>query len=172
MDCNDTNENDTNENFAVYVSAMRQALEEARFAEGAGDVPVGAVVIADGAVVAAAHNERESLLDPTAHAELLALRAAALALGRGTLEGCTLVVTLEPCVMCAGGILASRVDHVVFGAFDPKAGACGSRYNLLGDPRLGREVPITSGILDAEAAEQLTAFFSSRRLGRGGAATA
>lgn len=145
------------------ISAMRLALEEAELSPSVGDVPVGALVLADGEVVAKAHNEREHRFDPTAHAELRAISLASAALGRSNLEGCTLVVTLEPCVMCAGAILASGIDRVVFAAFDQKAGACGSRYNLLADPRLGREVPIVSGVLESEASAQLSSFFSALR---------
>lgn len=149
-----------------HFEAMRAAFDQAALAQAAGDVPVGAVVVFEDRIVARAHNEREQRNDPTAHAELLALSSAALSLGRSSLEGCTLVVSLEPCVMCAGGVLSSGVDHVVFGAFDPKAGACGSRYNLLSDPRLGKEVPVTADVLGEEAADQLKAFFSTRRADR------
>lgn len=145
------------------VSAMRLALIEAELSPGLGDVPVGAIVLFDGEVVARAHNEREHLADPTAHAEVRAIRAAAGALGRSDLDGCTLVVTLEPCVMCAGAILAAGIDRLVFATFDPKAGACGSRYNLLADPRLGHEVLVVAGVLESEAASQLSTFFSSLR---------
>ena len=146
-----------------HLAAMRAAFEEAALAEQAGDVPVGAVVLFGEEIVSRAHNQREFANDPTAHAEVLALSAAARILGRATLEGCTLVVSLEPCVMCAGAIHAARLDHVAFGAFDPKAGACGSRYNLLSDPRLGAEIDVTAGVLGDEASAQLTAFFSARR---------
>lgn len=149
-------------------AAMQRALEEATCAELDGDVPVGAVVLFAGEVIATGHNEREHRGDPTAHAEVIAITAAASALGRATLEECTLVVTLEPCVMCAGAVLTSGISRVVFGAFDPKAGACGSRYNLLADPRLGHEVPITAGVLAEEASAQLTAFFAARRSGLSG----
>ena len=150
-----------------HEAAMRVALEQAALGERDGDVPVGAVILHDGVVIAAGHNEREHRGDPTAHAEVITINRAAVVLGRVSLEECTLVVTLEPCVMCAGAVLASGVARVVFGAFDQKAGACGSRYNLLADPRLGREVPITSGVLADQAAAQLTAFFSQRRVDRG-----
>ena len=146
---------------------MRQALEEARLAAGEGDVPVGAVAVADGRVIAARHNERERLGDPTAHAELLVLADAAKALGHWRLDGVTLVVTLEPCPMCAGALVAGRVARVVFGAADPKAGACGSLYNLCCDPRLNHEVAVTAGVLAQECAQVLTDFFAGRR-GEGG----
>lgn len=142
---------------------MRRALAEADVAPGHGDVPVGAVVAVDGEVIAARHNERELRNDPTAHAELLALRDAAAVIGSWRLETATLVVTLEPCAMCAGALVAGRVGRLVFGAADPKAGACGSLYNLCADPRLNHEVPVTSGILAREAGERLAGFFTRRR---------
>ena len=142
---------------------MGIALDEALAAVGHGDVPVGAVVIVGDEVVAQRHNERERRADPTAHAELLALRDAAAASGSWRLSEATLVVTLEPCPMCAGALLAARVRRVVFGAADPKAGACGSLYNLCADPRLSHEVEVTHGVRAAECAALLTAFFESRR---------
>ena len=120
---------------------MGLALEQARAALAHGDVPVGAVVLVDGKVIAARHNERELSGDPTAHAEVLALRDAAAALGGWRLSAATLVVTLEPCPMCAGALVAARVGRLVFGAFDPRAGACGTLYNLCCDPRLNHELP-------------------------------
>ena len=146
-----------------YEEAMRQALREARLAADHGDVPVGAVALAGGRVIAARHNERELRGDPTAHAEVLALADAAQALGRWLLDDVTLVVTLEPCPMCAGALVAGRVAHVVFGAADPNAGACGSLYNLCCDPRLNHELPVTAGVLAEECGEVLTAFFAQRR---------
>ena len=144
--------------------AMAIALEEARAAADAGDVPVGCVVLgADGALLARRRNEREVAGDPTAHAEVLALRDAAAAVGEWRLSGCTLVVTLEPCPMCAGALLAGRVARVVFGAADPKAGACGSLYNLCVDPRLNHEVEVRHGVRAEECGAVLTAFFASRR---------
>jgi tRNA(adenine34) deaminase len=143
--------------------AMRRALAEAHAARAHGDVPVGAVVLSAGRVVAARHNERELLGDPTAHAEILALRDAATALGTWRLDDTTLVVTLEPCPMCAGAVVAARVGRLVFGATDPKAGACGSLYQICGDPRLNHELPVTAGILADEAGALLTTFFGSRR---------
>jgi tRNA(adenine34) deaminase len=145
-------------------AAMRLALEEALAATGHDDVPVGAVVLSEGQVVARRHNERELLGDPTAHAEMLALRDAATALGRWRLEDCTVVVTLEPCPMCAGALVAARARRVVFGATDPKAGSCGSLYNLCVDPRLNHEVAVSSGVLEEECGEILRRFFAERRI--------
>ena len=150
---------------AADVRAMQAALDEARRAAGHGDVPVGAVVVVDGQVVAARHNEREATGDPTAHAELLALRDAAAVVGSWRLTGATLVATLEPCPMCAGAAVAARVSRVVFAAADPKAGACGSLYNLCADPRLNHEMPVDAGVLAAEATELLVGFFADRRSG-------
>ena len=143
--------------------ALGLALTEARRALEHGDVPVGAVALAADQVVAADHNRREELGDPTAHAELLVLRAAAAATGAWRLGDLTLVVTLEPCPMCAGALVAARVGRLVFGAADPKTGACGSLYNLCADPRLNHEVPITHGVRAAESAELLASFFAARR---------
>jgi tRNA(adenine34) deaminase len=144
-------------------SAMRLALEEAALAVAHGDVPVGAVVLDGGRVVASRHNERELRRDPTAHAELLALRDAGEAVGGWRLDGLTVVATLEPCPMCAGALVASRVSRLVFGATDPRAGACGTLYNLCCDPRLNHEVAVTPGVLGAESAELLRGFFGDRR---------
>jgi tRNA(adenine34) deaminase len=143
--------------------AMGLALDEAQAAIRHGDVPVGAVLLRDGNVVARRHNERELTGDPSAHAEMLALRDAAKAEGRWHLEGLTLVVTLEPCLMCAGALLAARIDRVVFGAADPKAGACGSLYNFCADPRLNHEVEVVGGLRADESARRLSAFFAARR---------
>jgi tRNA(adenine34) deaminase len=144
--------------------AMALALEEAAQAPHHGDVPVGAVVLDGDAVVARRHNERERTGDPTAHAELLALRDAAAARGGWRLDGTTLVVTLEPCPMCAGALVAARVSRLVFGAADPKAGACGSLYNICADPRLNHEVALTPGVRADEAAALLRSFFGTRRM--------
>ncbi len=144
-------------------AAMRLALDEAAKAAAHDDVPVGAVVLMDGEVVARRHNEREQSGDPTAHAEVLALRDAAAAVGSWRLSGATLVVTLEPCPMCAGAVVAARVDRVVFGAADPKAGACGSLHNLCADPRLNHEAAVVPGVRAAGASALLTAFFASHR---------
>jgi len=144
--------------------AMQLALDEAASAPTHGDVPVGAVVIArDGTVLAHRHNERELRLDPTAHAEILAIRDAARVARSWRLEGATVVVTLEPCAMCAGALVSARVARLVFGAPDPKAGAAGSLYNLCVDPRLNHEVAVRPGVAATEAAELLTRFFGDRR---------
>jgi tRNA(adenine34) deaminase len=145
------------------LAAMSVALEEAHAATSHSDVPVGAVVMVDGAIIARRHNERESSGDPTAHAELLALRDAAVVLGRWRLGEATLVVSLEPCAMCAGAAVAARLGRLVFGAFDPKAGACGSLYNLCADPRLNHEVELIGGVMATQSAEMLEDFFRERR---------
>ncbi len=143
---------------------MGLALDEASAAVAHGDVPVGAVLVdTGGAVLARRHNERELLGDPTAHAELLVVREAAARFGTWRLGGCVLVSTLEPCPMCAGAALAARIGTVVFGAADPKAGACGSLYNLGADPRLNHEMTIVRGVRAAEAADLLRRFFAERR---------
>lgn len=142
---------------------MALALEEAAMAGAGGDVPVGAVALSGGEVIGRGRNERERRGDPTAHAELLALREASLALRTWRLEAVTLVVTLEPCAMCAGALVAGRVARLVFGAADPKAGACGSLYNLCADPRLNHEVRVTSGVLADSAGTLLREFFARRR---------
>lgn len=143
---------------------MGLALDEAVAALAHGDVPVGAVVVSpEGNVLARRHNERERAGDPTAHAELLALRDAAARLGGWRLEGCLLIVTLEPCPMCAGAALAARIATVAFGAADPKAGACGSLYNLAADPRLNHDMTVVSGVRADEAAVLLRGFFAERR---------
>ena len=144
-------------------TAMGLALEEAAAAAAHGDVPIGAVALVDGEVVARRHNERELTGDPTAHAEVLCLRDAATTVGAWRLAGVTLVVTLEPCPMCAGALWAARIDHVVYGAADPKAGATGSLYNLCADPRLNHEVRVTHGIRADESAVLLQGFFAERR---------
>lgn len=151
---------------AEFDEWMGRALHEARRAPETGDVPVGAVVVdASGAVLSSARNEREALGDPTAHAELFALRAAARGAddGRWRLENATLVVTLEPCVMCAGAILAARVPRVVFGAWDEKAGAAGSVYDVLRDRRLNHRVEVIGGVRERECARLLEEFFAERR---------
>jgi tRNA(adenine34) deaminase len=144
---------------------MGAALAEAELALAHGDVPVGAVALVDGEIVASRHNERELRGDPTAHAEMLVVADAAAALGTRRLDAVTLVVTLEPCAMCAGALVAARVGRLVFGAADLKAGACGSLYNLCADPRLNHEVAITVGVRADEASALLTQFFSARRGG-------
>jgi tRNA(adenine34) deaminase len=145
---------------------MALALVEARRAAEAGEVPVGAVAVVDGRVVAARHNEREASNDPTAHAEMLALRDAAGRLGDWRLSEVTLVVTLEPCPMCAGALVAARVGRLVYGAVDPRAGACGTLYNLCVDPRLNHELPVTSGVAAEECSTLLTSFFAGKRAER------
>ena len=142
---------------------MGLALAEAEAAAAHGDVPIGAVVLVDGAVAAARHNERELRADPLAHAELLALADAARERDDWRLADATLVVTLEPCPLCAGALVAARVRRVVFGAADPKAGACGSLYNLCVDPRLNHEVEVRPGVLAEPCAALLRAFFAERR---------
>jgi len=142
---------------------MRLALEEARAAAARGDVPVGAVVVRGDEVVARAGNAREREQDPTAHAEILALRQAARAIGSWHLEGCTLYVTLEPCAMCAGALVLARIDRLVLGAPDPKAGFAGSLGDIVRDGRLNHEVEVTVGVLAEECGEVLPAFFAERR---------
>ena len=142
---------------------MTIALEEARGASSWGDVPIGAVVTKDEEVLARAGNARERERDPTAHAEVLALRAAAQRLSTWRLEGCTLYVTLEPCAMCAGALVLARVDRLVFGAKDDKAGFAGSLGDLVRDPRLNHAVDVESGVLAEECGELLRAFFRERR---------
>ena len=146
-----------------HVAAMRVALEEARAAEAGGDVPIGAVVLHDDAVVARRHNEREATGDPTAHAEVLAIRDAARAVGDRRLREATLVVTIEPCPMCAGAVWASQLARVVFGAADLRAGALGSLYNVAADQRLNHETEVVAGVLSDECAGLLTRFFARRR---------
>jgi len=145
------------------TEAMALALDQAAQADRSGEVPVGAVVVLAGRVIGLGANARERRADPTAHAEILALRAAAAAVGNWRLTGATMYVTLEPCPMCAGALVAARVTRVVYGAADPRAGACGSLYNLCADPRLNHEVSVTPGVLAAAAAALLTDFFERRR---------
>ena len=143
---------------------VRLALAEARAAEDSADVPVGAIVVDEaGEVIGRGRNERELHADPTAHAEVVALRQAAASRGDWRLDGCTLVVSLEPCVMCAGAILQARVARVVFGAWDDKAGAAGSVVDVLRERRLPHRVEVVGGVLGDEAAAQLRAFFEDRR---------
>lgn len=145
---------------------MSLALELAREAGNAGEVPVGAVVVARGAVVGRGGNRRETSGDPTAHAEILALREAAAAQGTWRLTETGIYVTLEPCPMCAGALVAARVGRLVFGTPDPKAGSCGSLYNLCADPRLNHELPVTAGVLRDECAGLLSEWFATRRTAR------
>lgn len=142
---------------------MREALKLAREAQMAGEVPVGAVVVCKEKIIACARNERETSGDPTAHAEVLALRRAAEALGTRRMEGCTLYVTLEPCPMCAGAIVMAGIDAVFFGAYDPRCGCAGSLYDLPEDASFGRVIPCSGGLLEAECRLALNAFFDLRR---------
>jgi tRNA(adenine34) deaminase len=142
---------------------MRLALREAERAWEHDDVPIGAVVVRDGEVVAAAHNERELRQDPTAHAEILALREAARAVGSWRVLDAVLYVTLEPCAMCAGAIVLARVSRVVYGASDPKGGACGSVLDVTGEPRLNHRPEVAGGLLAEECGGLLSGFFASRR---------
>jgi len=142
---------------------MRLALEDARRSQGWGDVPIGALVARGQEVLARAGNERERRGDPTAHAEILALREAAERAGSWRLDGCALYVTLEPCAMCAGAVVLARIDRLVFGAADPKAGFAGSLEDLVRDPRLNHRVEVASGVLAEEAGDLLRDFFASRR---------
>lgn len=142
---------------------MRLALDEARRAESYGDVPVGAVIVCEGEVVGRGANARERDQDPLAHAETIALREASAKLGRWRLSGATLYVTLEPCTMCAGALVLARVDRVVYGASDPKAGAVESLYQVLGDTRLNHRPLVTNGILAEECRDLLKIFFAGRR---------
>lgn len=148
-----------------WVDPMREALAEARSAPDTGDVPIGAVVLdADGSVIGRGRNEREAVGDPTAHAEVLALREAASARGEWRLEGCTLVVTLEPCTMCAGATVLSRVARLVFGAYDDKAGAVGSLWDVVRDRRLNHRPEVISGVLADECTLMLQEFFATHRV--------
>ncbi len=142
---------------------MELALSEARLAALEGEVPVGAVALIGGKVVSARHNEREGAGDPTAHAEILALRDAAAGVGGWRLSELTLVVTLEPCPMCAGALVAARVCRIVFGASDPRAGACGTLYNLCADPRLNHELDVRGGVDAAACGDLLSSFFAGKR---------
>jgi len=147
---------------ASFEPAMRQAIAEAK-ATGT-DVPVGAVVLdGSGSVIGRGRNQREGSADPTAHAEILALRAAGVSRKNWRLDDCTLVVTLEPCTMCAGALLAGRVARLVYGTYDPRAGAAGSVWDVLHDPRLGPPVEVLTGVLSAECAAMLRGFFEERR---------
>jgi len=149
---------------AFYEAAMGEALMLARAAQNLGEVPVGAVVLdADGSVIGRGFNQRAVRSDPTAHAEVIALREAAQTIGHWRLEGCTLVVTLEPCVMCAGALLAARIPRLVIGAWDPKAGATGSQWDLVRDARIGSKVEVIVGIRAQESALLLRDFFEQRR---------
>lgn len=146
---------------------MRQAIDAAYTAEENGDVPIGAVIVHEGRIVAKAWNQREQLQDPTAHAEIIALTQAAAAVGVWRLHGATIYVTLEPCPMCAGALVQARLDRLVFGCLDPKAGACGSLYDICRDARLNHRLEVTAGVLADDCAAMLQAFFRRRRRGNG-----
>lgn len=145
---------------------MREALEEAKKAEAIGEVPIGAVIVRDGEIVGRGYNRRETDRDPTAHAEMIAIRKAAERLGGWRLIGCSLYVTLEPCPMCAGAILQSRIERVIYGASDPKGGCAGTLMNLLTDERFNHRAEVVSGVLAEESGAILTGFF--RKLRQGG----
>ncbi|MBL7133078.1 MAG: nucleoside deaminase [Phycisphaerae bacterium] len=145
---------------------MLDAISQARQAMSAGDVPVGAVVVRDGRVIAAAHNRSAIDADPTAHAEILAIRSAAAAVGDRRLTGCTMVVTLEPCAMCAAALVLARVDRLVYGADDPKAGAVTSLYAICTDKRLNHQIEVISGLRADECGRMLSDFFRARRAAR------
>jgi tRNA(adenine34) deaminase len=147
---------------------IKLAVEQAGIAEENGDVPIGAVIVREGEVIGRAYNQREQLQDPTAHAEIIALTQAAAALENWHLDGCTMYVTLEPCAMCAGALVLARMKRLVYGCSDPKAGACGSLYNIVQDERLNHRVEVTSGVLEAECREQLQGFFERRRTEKAG----
>ncbi len=147
---------------------MKLAVREALAAQEHGDVPVGAVLVRSGRVLARGHNTRDLLGDPSGHAEINALRLGAQRTGSWRLDGCELFVTLEPCPMCAGAVVAARIDRLVFGAFDAKAGACGTLYNIPEDPRLNHRTTVVRGVLAEECAEPLARFFGERRAGGGG----
>jgi tRNA(adenine34) deaminase len=145
------------------IGFMAEALKEARKAEKKDEVPIGAVVVRKGAVVARGHNTKETACDPTAHAELVALKKASRRLGAWRLKGATLYVTLEPCIMCMGAMVQARLDRLVFACYDAKAGACGSLYDISKDKRLNHRIKVTSKVSEAEAGELLKGFFSKLR---------
>jgi tRNA(adenine34) deaminase len=151
------------EHAAADCEFMRQALREAERALAEDEVPIGAVIVKEGRVIAAAHNQREQLHDPTAHAEMIAITQAAGELGDWRLEGCTLYVTLEPCPMCAGAIVLARLPRVVYGAADPKAGAVATLYQLLNDARLNHRAEVCGGMMVDECGSLLTRFFAAKR---------
>ena len=149
--------------YAQDLTYMRMAIEEASKAPAVGEVPIAALVVHEGRVLAQTHNYRESWQDPTAHAEVIAIRAAAAALGTWRLTGTTLYVTVEPCAMCIGAIILARIDRIVFGAKDPKAGACGSLFTIPTEPKLNHQVLVTGGILEQESQSLLQSFFKQLR---------
>ena len=143
---------------------MRQAIESANIAEENGDVPIGAVIVCENTIIGKAYNQREQLQDPTAHAEIIALTQAAAAVENWHLNGCTMYVTLEPCPMCAGALVLARIDRLVYGCDDAKAGACKSLYNIVQDERLNHRLEVTSGVLQEQCCQQLQEFFAKRRI--------
>ena len=142
---------------------MRLAIEQAKIAEENGDVPIGAVIVYQEQIIGKAYNQREQLKDPTAHAEIIALTQAAAFMENWYLNGCTMYVTLEPCPMCAGALVLSRMDRLCYGCSDPKSGACGSLYNIVQDQRLNHRVEVTSGVMEEQCRQQLQEFFGRRR---------
>jgi tRNA(adenine34) deaminase len=150
-------------NFNEDQRFMGTAIEQARIAEENGDVPIGAVIVHEGKIIAKAYNQRQQLQDPTAHAEIIALTQAAAALESWRLNGCTMYVTLEPCPMCAGALVLSRMDRLVYGCDDPKAGACKSLYNIVTDERLNHRLEVTTGVMEEQCRQQLQDFFARRR---------
>ena len=142
---------------------MKLAIEQAGIAEENGDVPIGAVIVYKNQIIGKAYNQRQQLQDPTAHAEIIALTQAAAFMENWHLNGCTMYVTLEPCPMCAGALVLSRIDRLCYGCSDPKSGACGSLYNIVQDQRLNHRVEVTSGVLEEQCREQLQEFFGRRR---------
>jgi tRNA(adenine34) deaminase len=144
---------------------MRAAIDQAEIAEENGDVPIGTVIVHNDVIIAKAYNQREQLQDPTAHAEIIALTQAAAVLENWHLNGCTMYVTLEPCPMCAGALVNARIDRLVYGCEDPKAGACGSLYNIVQDGRLNHRIEVVSGVLAKQCGQQLQNFFKRRRAG-------
>ncbi len=143
---------------------MKLAIQQAQIAEENGDVPIGAVIVYKNQIIGKAYNQREQLNDPTAHAEIIALTQAAAARQSWRLNGCTIYVTLEPCPMCAGALVLSRMDRLVYGCNDPKTGACGSLYNIVQDERLNHRLEVTSGVLQEQCRRQLQEFFAKRRI--------
>jgi len=143
---------------------MQAAIREALTAEENGDVPIGCVIVHKGGIIAKAHNQREQLTDPTAHAEMIAITQAASQLQSWRLHGCTIYVTLEPCPICAGALVLGRIDRLVYGCRDPKTGACGSLYNIVQDQRLNHRIEITAGVLEQDCSAMLSDFFARRRL--------
>lgn len=147
----------------VHYHQMRKAILEAKNALMHDDVPIGAVIVKNGAIIGRGHNQVEQLQDPTAHAEILAITSACNTLGTDRLDNCTLYVTVEPCVMCTGAIILSKIDMVVFGAFEPKTGACGSVYHIPGEGKLNHKPQVYSGILEEDCKGLLLDFFAAKR---------